>query len=45
MTCGRFEMAVPRSLSLVCFRLKTRDDEQLKELLDKVKVWVKPGWG
>eukprot|EP00658_Telonema_sp_P-2_P047060 TRINITY_DN3555_c0_g1_i5.p1 TRINITY_DN3555_c0_g1~~TRINITY_DN3555_c0_g1_i5.p1 ORF type:complete len:526 (+),score=107.89 TRINITY_DN3555_c0_g1_i5:44-1621(+) len=34
---GRFEMAVPRSLSLVCFCLKSRDDALLQELLARIK--------
>lgn len=33
-----FELVVPVSLSLVCFRLKGRSEEQMKEFMDAVKA-------
>jgi glutamate/tyrosine decarboxylase-like PLP-dependent enzyme len=34
----QFELAAPVSLSLVCFRLKGRSEEQMKRFLDSVKA-------
>jgi aromatic-L-amino-acid decarboxylase len=36
--CPEFELVVPISLSLVCFRLRNQPEEVQKELLDRVKA-------